>query len=61
MKEITIFDNNLPDVSIKTLKDHNSVEDYVNSLKYCGFQEIQGKILVHPGQDGKIIKIILNK
>lgn len=59
MKEITIFDNDRPDVSIRGLDTQTIVEDYVSSLKHCGFQEISGKILIYPCEKGKLIKIIL--
>lgn len=61
MKTITLkFDNN-GKVSSNVLQNDETTEMYANGCKYCGFQEIQGKILVLESKYGKIVKIVLNE
>lgn len=61
MKTITLeFDNN-GKVTSNVLQNDETTEMYTNGCKYCGFQEIQGKILVLESKYGKIVKIVLNE
>lgn len=62
MKTITLeFDNNGNQVVSSVLQNDETAEMYANGCKYCGFQEIQGKILVLESKYGKIVKIVLNE
>lgn len=62
MKTITLqFDNSGNQVVSNVLQKYETTELYANGCKYCGFQEIQGKILVLESKYGKIVKIVLNE
>lgn len=62
MKTITLqFDNNGNQVASNILQNDETAEIHANGCKYCGFQEIQGKILVLESKCGKIVKIVLNE
>ena len=55
MKTITLqFDNSGNQVVSNMLQKDETPEMYVNGCKYCGFQEIQGKILVLESKYGKL-------
>ena len=62
MKTITLqFDNSGNQVVSNVLQKDETTEMYANGCKYCGFQDIQGKILVLESKYGKIVKIFLNE
>ncbi len=62
MKTLTLqFDNSGNQVFSNVLQKDETTEMYTNGCKYCGFQEIQGKILVLESKYGKIVKIVLNE
>ena len=62
MKTITLqFDSSGNKVVSNILQNDETAEIYANGCKYCGFQEIQGKILVLESKYGKIVKIVLNE
>lgn len=55
MKTITLeFDNNGNQVASNVLRNDETAEMYANGCEYCGFQEIQGKILVLESKYGKL-------
>lgn len=62
MKSIIVSMDNTGKYAVNTVtQSDESVDSYANGCKYCGFQEIQGKILVLESKYGKIVKIVLNE
>lgn len=62
MRTITLqFDNSGNQVVSNVLQKDETAEMYANGCKYCGFQEISGKIMVLESKYGKIVKIVLNE
>lgn len=62
MRTITLqFDNSGNQVVSNVLQKDETAEMYANGCKYCGFQEISGKIIVLESKYGKIVKIVLNE
>ena len=62
MKAIIVNVDNTGKYVVNTAtQSDESADSYANGCKYCGFQEIQGKILVLKSKYGKIVKIVLNE
>ena len=62
MKSIIVNMDNTGKYTVNTVtQSDETAEMYANGCKYCGFQEIQGKILVLESKYGKIVKIVLNE
>lgn len=62
MKAIIVNVDNTGKYVVNTVtQSDESADSYANGCKYCGFQEISGKILVLESKYGKIVKIILDE
>lgn len=62
MKAIIVNVDNTGKYAVNTVtQSDESADSYANGCKYCGFQEVSGKILVLESKYGKIVKIILDE